>query len=102
MLVRAGLGIVAALTASVVPWQRRSSARAQEALPHLAEDDPMAQALMYVEDANATSNPARQADAFCHNCRFFTGGDADWGPCQLFPQNTVARNGWCSVWAARE
>lgn len=102
-LVRAGSAIAAALAAWALPWQRRSAALAQGALPHLMESDPTAQALMYVQDATTSTSDTRQESAFCHNCRYFKGEEgAEWGPCQIFPQNSVFHEGWCNVWVARD
>lgn len=69
-----------------------------EDLPHVSKDDPMAKALKYSEDA--AQSERKNADAFCHSCRFFkgtAGADAPWAPCELFPGKSVNRNGWCSM-----
>jgi hypothetical protein len=76
-------------------------------LPHLDPDDPVAQALLYVEDAADvdTSNPlaARyETGQTCANCVQIQGDeDAEWRPCPLFPGKTVANDGWCSAWVER-
>ena len=73
-------------------------------LPHLTEDDPMAQALRYVHDAADvdTSHPlaARfQPGQNCANCVQIQGeSGAEWRPCALFPGKLVAAAGWCSAW----
>ncbi|BBD80532.1 high-potential iron-sulfur protein [Aerosticca soli] len=63
-------------------------------LPHLAETDPTAKALGYVEDASKTTNPKHKAGDTCSNCQFY-GGGASYGPCQLFPGKAVSAKGWC-------
>ena len=74
-------------------------------LPHVSEDDPMAQAMKYTHDAStvaagARTNPA--ADQTCANCALVQGADGEaWRPCQIFPGKAVAAAGWCSVWAPK-
>jgi hypothetical protein len=74
-------------------------------LPHISEDDPMAQSMKYTHDASSVdaasrANPA--ADQTCANCALAQGSDGDeWRPCQIFPGKTVNANGWCSVWAPK-
>ena len=74
-------------------------ARADD-LPHLSEDDPMANAMKYTNDASTVdaasrNNPA--ADQNCANCALVQGNDGDaWRPCQIFPGKAVAAAGWCS------
>jgi hypothetical protein len=74
-------------------------------LPHVSEDDPMAQAMKYTHDAStvdagAQTNPA--ANQSCANCALVQGADGDaWRPCQIFPGKAVAAAGWCSVWAPK-
>ena len=74
-------------------------------LPHLSEDDPMAQSMKYTHDASTVdpssrANPA--ADQNCSNCALVQGNDGDaWRPCQIFPGKAVNANGWCSVWAPK-
>ena len=102
-LLRSGAGLALATTVWMLPIDRNSWLRAQTELPHLAEDDPMAQALQYVHDASAAPSSEREANAFCHNCRQFQGADTTtWGPCQIFPGKAVNRQGWCSLWMAAE
>lgn len=68
--------------------------------PKLGLDDPQARALKYVHDASkASDNPAFQEGANCANCLQWTGGDAEWGGCNIFPGKLVNRNGWCTAWA---
>ena len=73
-------------------------------LPHLAEDDPMAKAMKYTNDASSVdpstrNNPA--ADQNCANCALVQAGEGDWLPCQIFPGKAVNAAGWCSVWAPK-
>ena len=95
------LSAVAAVGCLAVPGRE---ARADD-LPHLSEDDPMAQAMKYTHDASAVdpatrNNPA--AEQNCANCALVQGNDGDeWRPCQIFPGKAVAANGWCSVWAPK-
>jgi high potential iron-sulfur protein len=87
--------------AAVLAGARPSIGLAQGGgLPHLAESDPTAKALGYVEDASKvdkTKFPGYKAGAHCANCNFFQGkaGEA-YGPCQIFPGKSVAGNGWCA------
>jgi hypothetical protein len=75
-------------------------AQAGAALPHLAESDPTAKALGYVEDASKvdkTKFPAYKPGAHCATCNFFQGKPSDeYGPCQIFPGKAVAAKGWCA------
>lgn len=64
-------------------------------LPHLAESDPTAKALAYVEDATKSANPKHKAGDTCANCQFYSGGATGYGPCQLFPGKSVNAKGWC-------
>jgi len=81
-----------------------SEARARD-LPHLTEDDAMAQAMKYTHDSS-TVDPASRAnpapDQMCSNCALIQGDEgAEWRPCQIFPGKLVNNKGWCSVWAPR-
>ena len=51
-----------------------------------------------VAQTNATFKPGRE----CSNCMLYKGtaGQA-YGPCQLFPKNSVAAKGWCSAWVKK-
>jgi hypothetical protein len=81
-----------------------SDAGAQD-LPKLSEDDAMAKAMKYTNDASTVdpatrANPA--ADQSCLNCALLQGEEgAEWRPCQIFPGKLVNANGWCSVWAPK-
>lgn len=74
-------------------------------MPKLSEDDPMAKAMKYTNDASSVdpasrNNPA--ADQTCANCALIQGADGEaWRPCQIFPGKSVAAAGWCSVWAPK-
>jgi hypothetical protein len=80
---------------------RPATTQAQGAAPpHLAESDPTAKALGYVEDASKvdkTKFPSYKAGAHCATCNFFQGKATDaYGPCQIFPGKAVAGKGWCA------
>lgn len=84
--------------------QTSRQAHADE-LPHLSEDDAMAQAMKYTHDAASVDPASRNnaaADQNCANCALVQGADGDaWRPCQIFPGKAVAAAGWCSVWAPK-
>ncbi len=90
----------AAAGAVVLPATR---VEAQD-MPKLTEDDPMAQAMKYVNDAStvdAASRPNPAENQNCANCALIQGDSGDWRPCQIFPGKLVNANGWCSVWAPK-
>ena len=60
----------------------------------LDPNDAQAKALQYVHDS------AKEGQN-CANCQLYTGGDAAWGPCAIFPGKEVSRNGWCTAWVAK-
>ena len=73
-------------------------------LPKLTGDDPAAQALGYVSDAASIADGAEatyQAGSNCANCQLYTGGDAEWGPCSIFPGKLVSAKGWCRTWVKK-
>jgi hypothetical protein len=74
-------------------------------LPHLTEDDPMAQAMKYTNDAttvDASAKPNPAENQHCATCALVQGEDgAEWRPCQIFPGKLVHASGWCSVWAPK-
>lgn len=84
---------------------RPGRADAQDEMPHVAEDDPVAASMRYTHDASTVdpatrANPA--ADQTCANCALVQGEDgAAWRPCQIFPGKLVSANGWCAVWAPK-
>ena len=91
------LGAGAALAVSVLPRLAQA-----EDLPHLAVTDPTAQALGYTEDTttvDAKKFPTHKPTQDCANCKFFTAGTGEYGPCQLFPGKSVHAKGWCSAHA---
>ena len=69
-------------------------------LPQLSEDDGAAKALGYLHDASKVTNPARKEGAICGNCNLYQ-GEAEWGPCSVFPGKSVAKAGWCLAWVGR-
>jgi High potential iron-sulfur protein len=75
---------------------------AAKPLPKLALTDPTAKALAYTENAANVKHAAFKAGSNCLNCNLYKGtkGQA-YGPCTLFPKNTVAAKGWCSAWAKK-
>lgn len=95
------LSAAAAAGAVVLPGRQ---ARAQD-MPKLTEDDPMAQAMKYSNDADSVdpaSRPNPAEDQRCGNCALIQGEDGqEWRPCQIFPGKLVNANGWCSVWAPK-
>ena len=95
---------LSAVAAAGVLVQPGREARAED-MPHLAEDDPMAQGMKYTHDAStvdAGSRPNAAADQKCSNCALIQGNDGDaWRPCQIFPGKLVNANGWCQVWAPK-
>ena len=95
----AGSAIGAAAIASALPREARAAD-----LPHLTPADPTAQALHYGEDAtkiDKAAAPTWKAGEACNNCKFYQGGSAAFGPCQLFPGKAVNRNGWCAGYAKK-
>jgi High potential iron-sulfur protein len=95
------LALAGVTGAAVLVGIRPEPSRAQGgALPHLAESDPTAKALGYVEDASKVDKgkfPAFKPGAHCATCTFFQGKAADaYGPCQIFPGKSVAAKGWCA------
>ena len=90
----------AAAGAVVLPAEQL---KAQD-MPQLTEDDPMAQAMKYVNDASTVdpaSRPNPAEDQRCSNCALIQGDEGEWRPCQIFPGKPVNANGWCSVWAPK-
>jgi len=69
-------------------------------MPRLDPGNAQAKALDYVHDAGkASSNPAFKEGSNCANCVQWTGGDDQWGGCNIFPGKAVNRDGWCTAWA---
>ena len=95
--VKGAMGVVAAVPVAAV--LRGRDALADDHLPKLSEDDPQASALGYVHNA-ADSEKAGEGQ-YCNNCQLWSGGDAEWGPCAIFPGKAVANKGWCVTWAKK-
>lgn len=96
-------GLVAGLAA--VPALRVGSAAAQ-APAKLAETDPTAKALGYVEDAakvDSAKEAAYKKGSRCEGCALYQAAQAKDGyaPCAAFPGKTVAAKGWCRAFAPR-
>lgn len=87
---------VAALLSS-----REAAAQAQKLDPK----DPMAAALMYVEDAakvDAAKAPTFKAGQHCANClQVPAGSTGAYIPCNAFAGKLVAAKGWCAAWVAK-
>lgn len=82
----------AAAGAAVIPARL---VHAEDEKPMLATDDPQAEALEYTESSEVDGER-------CNNCIHATGDlSADAFGCNLFPNNRVAAEGWCNVWAER-
>ena len=93
-------GAVAGALAAPVAGLLGSGRAGAADLPKLDPSCPQAKGLKYVHDASkASDNPAFKEGAHCGNCIQWTGGDADWGGCNIFPGKRVARDGWCTAWA---
>lgn len=74
-----------------------------EELLRVSEDDPMAKALNYVEDATTVDAAKRFSDRYCNNCALYAGNqDDEWAKCSIFPGKVVAGHGWCSAWAPKQ
>jgi hypothetical protein len=73
--------------------------------PKLDVNDPVAKALMYVEDAakvDVAKVPTFKAGSNCANCAQVPAGSTGaWLPCNAFPGKVVAAKGWCSAWVAK-
>lgn len=75
----------------------------------VAEDEPLAQAMGYVEDASTTDTtkfPKRAgeegAKQFCYNCALYDGSEDDeFAPCSIFQNRLVAGAGWCNAWVLK-
>jgi hypothetical protein len=78
---------------------------ASASLTPLKDDDPQAQALAYVsnaENVDREAQPRYEPGQACGNCALFMGKEgAANGPCSIFPGRLVAATGWCSVYAPK-
>ena len=76
---------------------------------HVAESEPLAQAMGYVTDATKTDTakfPKRAGEAgakqFCYNCALYAGeADAASAPCSIFQNRLVEGAGWCNAWVIK-
>ncbi len=76
----------------------------------VSPDEPLAQAMGYVEvaaDTDVEKYPKRAGEAgaqqFCYNCALYDGGEDDaFAPCSIFQNRLVAGPGWCNAWVAKE
>ena len=91
--------------AAAAPESAAAPEPAPGAMPRLAEDDPQAQSLSYVHDANTVDSakqPRYKAGQICANCALYTGGEgSEWGGCSIFPGKAVNAAGWCGVYAPK-
>ncbi len=53
-----------------------------------------AQALQYTDSST-------KENAACHLCAFYQGGQAEYGPCPLFPGKEVKATGWCLAFVSK-
>lgn len=75
---------------------------ASKTLPKLPLTDAAAKALAYSENAAAVKHAAFKAGSNCANCNLYKGAKGQaYGPCTIFPKNTVAAKGWCSAWVKK-
>jgi hypothetical protein len=78
---------------------------ASASLTPLKDEDPQAQALAYVsnaENVDREAQPRYEPGQACANCALFMGEEgAANGPCSIFPGRLVAATGWCSVYAPK-
>ena len=95
--------LAAALPAGAVMLPGESQA---QDLARLDVNDPVAKALLYIEDAADVDTSSPLATLFevgqdCTNCAQIQGAEGEaWRPCGIFPGKLVAAKGWCSVWVA--
>jgi len=65
--------------------------------PLIAESDPVAKAVKYVEDATKVKESEGNR---CDTCSLYTGKDgATQGGCTIFKGKQVKAAGWCASWA---
>lgn len=75
----------------------------------VSPDEPLAQAMGYVEvaaDTDTEKFPKRAGDSggdqYCYNCALFAGTEEDeWAACSIFQNRLVAGGGWCNAWVAK-
>ncbi len=85
-----GTGAFAALLGNPV----LSAAALAVETPKLSPDDPAAKSLEYT---HLSPDNAKN----CAGCQFYTGADAEWGPCTIFPDKLVSARGLCKSWYGR-
>lgn len=95
---------VVLLSVSLLPALRKANAQTAApaagpaaSAPLLAESDPAAVAVSYVEDANKAKDA--QPGANCSNCVQYKDAADGQGDCKLFPGKRVKAAGWCSAWS---
>jgi hypothetical protein len=88
--------------ATVLPtlavWSSKAHA---DGLTPLDGSDPAARALGYTADSakvDAAANPTHNATQSCSTCAQFVGATSG---CNVFPGKSVAKAGWCKVWAKK-
>ena len=93
-----------AMTASAVATFALNATAHQAApkLPKLPLDNAQAKALAYTEDASKVKHPSFKPGSHCANCNLYKGAKGEaYGPCQIFPQHSVAAKGWCAGWVKK-
>src|SRR5262245_17627971 len=100
-MTRRGFVGAAAVAIPVAAIFTSREAAAQAAMPKLDVNDPVAKALMYVNDATQSKAPNYKAGQTCANCVQIQGTSGDWRGCTAFPGKLVSAKGWCSAWAAK-
>ena len=92
LLKRMALGVSLASLAAV-------QARAADAPPLLAESDPEAKAIKYVDD---TAKSKEAMGNRCDTCSLYQGASGSTqGACQIIKGKLVKAAGWCNAWAAQ-
>jgi hypothetical protein len=76
-----------------------------QAIPHLAETEPRALALGYVEDAARADRkkfPKYTPGQTCFGCELYVAPATQaWATCSVFPKRLVAGPGWCDAFRTR-
>lgn len=94
--------VTAAAATLALDAMASQAAPAAAKLPKLPLDNPQAKALAYTENAATVKHPVFKPGSRCDNCNLYKGAKGEaYGPCQLFPQFSVAAQGWCSGWAKK-
>lgn len=88
---RCFLGQATGAAALVVSGLLGRTAVAGGHLPKVDPGDAQAKAVGYVHESTTDGQK-------CNNCQLFTGGDAAWGGCGIFPGKEVNAQGWCKSW----